>query len=338
VAPVMVVVVLLLCLITAGVIASIYYSVDRTDAARLQRLNFDAPTALIPELTDANGDLVADPPADAAKLIDPEVLIFSTLGSDLEQEQEIWKEFVDHLGKVTGKKVELQVRRYQTAQDLEDIREGRTHVQSLNTGMVPAGVNAGGYVPLVVMANAEGKFGYEMEILVPRDSSIQSPKDLKGQSLAVTSPFSLSSYRTPIVVLDEEFQLKPFTGYQLVNAGLQEQAIQGVAQKRFAATAVANDYLKRILERNNIAPEAVRSIYKSKAFPPATFGHTYALKPELAAKVREAFLNFDWKGTNLEKSYAAANQSKFVPVNYKDDFAPVRAIDAKLKELSALKR
>jgi phosphonate transport system substrate-binding protein len=336
-APVVVVLVIGLCATAAVVAASIYYSVDRGDVSRLARLNFDAPTELAKNFTDADSDLIADPPSDPSKLLDPEVLIFTTLGSDLAQEEEIWKDFVDHLAKVTGKKVELQVRRYQSQPDLDDIREGRTHIQSLNTGMVPTAVNLAGYVPVAVMANAEGKFGYQMEILVPKDSPVQSPKDLKGKSLAVTSPFSLSSYRAPVVLLESEFQLAPFRDYELLNAGMQEHAISGVAQRRYAATAVANDYMKRILERSDISPDAVRSIYKSKSFPPAAFGYTYALKPELAAKVKDAFLNFDWKGTSLEKGYQAADQSKFVPVNYKEDFAGVREIDARLKSLAEKK-
>src|SRR5262249_28642420 len=80
---------------------------------------------------------------------------------------------------------------------------------------------------------------------------------------------------------------------------------------------------KRIL-----GPGDYRTIYTSeKTFPPACFGYTHNLKPELAAKIREAFLSFEWKGTSLESAYKAANQSKFVPVNYKEHWALVRDVE-----------
>ena len=52
------------------------------------------------------------------------------------------------------------------------------------------------------------------------------------------------------------------------------------------------------------------------------------LKPELAAKVKEAFFSFPWKGTELEKEFAQQGVSKFVPITYQKEWEIVRKVDA----------
>ena len=106
-----------------------------------------------------------------------------------------------------------------------------------------------------------------------------------------------------------------------------------VAPGQYEAVAVANDFMRRVVARENIDEKKFRSIYKSTSYPPASFGYVYNLKPELAKKVREAFLTFKWEGTSLEKAYAPANQSKFVEVNYKEHWKAVRDVDEAVEEL-----
>ena len=106
-----------------------------------------------------------------------------------------------------------------------------------------------------------------------------------------------------------------------------DQSIKGIAEKKYQAAAVANDVLKRAINNGTIKPDQFRSIYKSERFPSAGFGYVYNLKPELAAKVRDALLKFDWKGTSVEKEFAPSGQTKFVPVTYKDDWSLIRRID-----------
>jgi len=57
--------------------------------------------------TDADEDLVADGPAEPARQIDPDPLVFSYVAvEDPTQYREAFKELMDHLAKVTGKRVE----------------------------------------------------------------------------------------------------------------------------------------------------------------------------------------------------------------------------------------
>ena len=59
------------------------------------------------------------------------------------------------------------------------MRSGRLHVAGVNTGGNPVAVSCSGFVPFAMMASEDGSFGYEMEIIVPADSPIQSPADLR---------------------------------------------------------------------------------------------------------------------------------------------------------------
>jgi phosphonate transport system substrate-binding protein len=55
---------------------------------------------------DADGDLVADIPTDASKLVDPDTLIFTyTPVEDPAVYKEVWAGFLEHMEEVTGKEV-----------------------------------------------------------------------------------------------------------------------------------------------------------------------------------------------------------------------------------------
>jgi phosphonate transport system substrate-binding protein len=96
---------------------------------------------------------------------------------------------------------------------------------------------------------------------------------------------------------------------------------------------VANDLLARTVRQEDLSTDSYRSIYKSASYPPLCFGFSHRLKPELAAKVREAFLSFKWEGSGLVQLFGPANQHKFVAVDYKKDWESVRAIDQAIREL-----
>jgi phosphonate transport system substrate-binding protein len=281
---------------------------------------------LDPSLKDANGDLIADSPADAGKLVDPPTLVFAPLPAPTGFE-ETWGEFKTHLAKQTGKAVEFKDTNVDELRNM--LKEGQVHIAGVSTGAVPVAVNVG-FVPDCVPAAADGTYGYEMQILVPADSPVKSPKDLKGKTIKLTGASSHSGYKAALTILRDEFQLEPGRDYAFPVTGGHDRSIQALARKECDAVAVAGDMLNRAVAHGEIKHEQFRSIYKSAKFPPAAYGHVYNLKPDLAAKVKEAFVTFDWKGTGLAKSYEGTGQSKFVPVEYKKDWQFVRDIDAKL--------
>jgi len=101
--------------------------------------------------TDADGDLIADIPADASAHKDPSTLIFAyTPVEDPAVYEEAWKDFLDHLSEVTGKKVQFFPVQSNAAQ-IEAMRAGRLHVAGFNTGSNPLAVACAGYRPFTMM-------------------------------------------------------------------------------------------------------------------------------------------------------------------------------------------
>ena len=323
--------------VVGGVAAYLYFGVWNAVA----RVNFPSslrqgmiiPEKLDERFTDVNGNLVADVPTDPKKCIDPPVIYFSPLSSNLKRANETWKEFLVHFTRVTGKKIEIAERPIGVKGATIRMNEGKLHIAGLSTGATPLAVNSAGFIPCCAMADDKGSFAYQMEILVAADTPVQAPADLKGRTIALASMSSLSSFKAPLVMLWREHKMLPGRDYQFGISSGQEDSIKGVCKGNYQAVAVANDLLKRVVAREKLDETKYRSIYKSESYPTACFGYVYTLKPELAKKVREAFLTFDWKGTGLEKAYKPANQTKFVAVSYKKDWENVRAIDKALREL-----
>mgnify|MGYP005742493287 FL=1 len=163
---------------------------------------------------DRNLDQLADLPLDPKDWVDPSTIIFTyTPVEDPAVYANIWQGFVDHMAKTTGRKVAFFPVQSNAAQ-LEAMRSGRLHVAGFNTGSNPIAVSCAGFVPFGMMAYKDGKFGYEMEIIVPADSDMTSPDQIKGRTMAFTSPTSNSGFKAPSAILKGEFGLiaeKDFT-------------------------------------------------------------------------------------------------------------------------------
>ena len=276
---------------------------------------------------DGDGDMVADAPTDASKLIDPPTLTFSYITvEDDTTFRDAFKGLMDAISKATGKPVQYLSFDSVDAK-LHAIRDGRLHVSGLITGAVPIGVCTAGFVPVCQLGDAGGSAGYHMQVIAPAGSDLTKLADLKGHTLTLTEPNSNSGYKAPLVILREN-GLKPPTDYQITYSQGQTQSIAGIKAKRFQAAAVAGDVLKREENLGHIAAGDYKTIYTSTdSFPGAAIGYGNTLKPELAAKIKAAIMAYDFKGTGLEKEFAAEGKVKFVPADYKKDWAFVRRID-----------
>jgi hypothetical protein len=70
--------------------------------------------------------------------------------------------------------------------------------------------------------------------------------------------------------------------------------------------------MSRMIEREVITADQVKSIYKSQTFPTTGFGVVYNLKPELQDKIKEAFFTFPWEGSALKKEFEKSNEGQFL--------------------------
>ena len=203
---------------------------------------------------------------------------------------------------------------------------GRLHVAGVNTGGNPVAVACAGFVPFAMMASKDGSFGYEMEIIVPADSSIQSPADLKGKALAFTSPTSNSGFKAPSAILKSEFGLIAEEDFSTAFSGKHDNSILGVANKDYEAAAIANSVKKRMIDREVIKADQIRTVYKSQTFPTTGYGHAHNLHPELVARIKTAFFTFPWEGSDLQAEFK--KEGRFVAINHKHDWDVIRKIDA----------
>jgi len=284
--------------------------------------------ALDARYCDVNGDLVADAPTDPSKLKDPKTLIFAyTPVEDPAVYKEAWADFLTHLEKVTGKKVKFFPVQSNAA-EIEAMRSGRLHIAGFNTGSNPLAVNCAGFNPFTIMARKDGSFGYEMEILTYPGSGIEKVEDIKGKTLAFTSPTSNSGFKAPSALLKSEFGMIKDRDFKPTFSGKHDNSILGVANKDYPAASIANSVKMRMISRNVIKADQVKVIYKSQTFPTTGFGVAHDLKPELRDKIKSAFFSFKWEGSSLEKEFSKSKEGQFLEMNYKDFWSVIRKIDA----------
>ena len=83
--------------------------------------------------------------------------------------------------------------------------------------------------------------------------------------------------------------------------------------------------LFRSVERKVVDAAKIRTVYKSETFPTTGYGHAYNLDPKLVEKIKEAFFGFPWEGSALQAEFQ--KEGKFIPIDYKKDWAVLRKID-----------
>ena len=265
---------------------------------------------------DRDLDQTADLPSDPKEWVDPDTLIFTyTPVEDPAVYASIWDGFVNHMSKVTGKKVVFFPVQSNAAQ-LEAMRSGRLHVAGFNTGSNPIAVSCAGFVPFSMHAKDDGSYGYEMEIIVKADSAIQSPAEIKGRTMAFTSPTSNSGFKAPSAILKGEFDLIADRDFTPAFSGKHDNSILGVVNGDYEIAAVANSVLQRMIRRGVVEEDAVRAVYQSPTFPTTGYGHAHNLHPELVAKIKSAFFTFDFDSDPLyKKEFAKAD--RFVGIRHK---------------------
>ena len=276
---------------------------------------------------DRDGDLIADIPTDPAEWVDPDTLIFAyTPVEDPAVYREAWADFLDYLEQVTGKKVIFFPVESNAAQ-IEAMRSGRLHIAGFNTGSNPLAVNCAGFRPFTIMASADGSFGYEMEIITYPGSGIEKVEDIRGRTLAFTSPTSNSGFKAPSAILKADFDMIPDRDFKAVFSGKHDNSILGVANKDYDAASIANSVKERMIRRGVVKEDQLVVLYRSQTFPTTGYGVVYNLKPELQEKIKEAFFTFDWEGTSLQEEFSKSGEAQFIPITYKEHWAVIRKID-----------
>jgi phosphonate transport system substrate-binding protein len=273
---------------------------------------------------DRDGDMVADPAREPPVRLDPERLIFAyTPVEDPAQYRDVWAGFLEHMAREVGRDV-LFFPVQSNAAQIEAMRAGRLHIAGFNTGSVPLAVNCAGFIPRVMMAEDDGSYGYEMELLTHRESGIESVEEIRGRTVAFTSPTSNSGFKAPSVLLESEFGLVADRDFSTAFSGRHDNSVLGVLQRDYDAAAVANVVIAQVLARGVGSYDDLRVLYRSETFPTTAFGVSSRLDAGLADSVVQAFFTFDWEGSALDAEFS---EDQFVPVTYAEHWGVIRQID-----------
>jgi phosphonate transport system substrate-binding protein len=166
---------------------------------------------------DRDGDLVADPETDPSKWLNPDTLYFTYPSiDDSDVYKAGWSDFMEHMEKVTDKKVKYFIIQSNAVQ-IQAMRAERLHVAAFNTGSVPLAVNCAGFSPFTLMASPSGTYGYEMRIITYPGSGINKVEDLRGRKLTFTSPSSNSGFKAPYAILKAEFNMIPERDFEPIS-------------------------------------------------------------------------------------------------------------------------
>lgn len=271
---------------------------------------------------DDNGDMVADTPKDAKKLKNPSTLVFTyTPVEDPAVYEKIFKPFTDYLSQCTAKRVVFyQVQ--SNAAEIEAMRSGRLHVGGFSTGPTAFAVNIAGAVPFAIKGYEKDFQGYNLIVIVKKDSPFQKLSDLKGRKVAHTAPSSNSGHMAPMALFPKE-GLTPEKDYKILFSGKHDQSVMGVNSGDYEAAAVASDVFHRMAKRGQVKEEDFRIIYTSAKFPTSSFAYAHDLDPTLRDRMVKCF--YDYRYTDeMKKAFDGAD--RFFPINYKEHWAVVRQV------------
>jgi phosphonate transport system substrate-binding protein len=270
---------------------------------------------------DNDQDLVADN-APAGNCKDPSTLVFTyTPVEDPAVYQDLFADFQAHIKKHTGKNVIYYTVHSNSAQ-VEAMRSGRLHIAGFSTGPTGFAVNLAGYVPLAVKGDEKEFQGYNLIVLVKKDSPIQTMADLKGKRVAHTSPSSNSGNLAPRALFPAQ-GVVPDEDYTVVYSGKHDQSVLGVVHGDYDAAPVASDVYDRMVRAGRVDADAVRIIFTSPRFPTSSFGYSSQLCPDLVEKIKEAFFSYRYT-EEMKEAFDGAD--RFFPITYKQDWAVIRDI------------
>ncbi|MGD9724102.1 MAG: PhnD/SsuA/transferrin family substrate-binding protein [Pirellulales bacterium] len=280
---------------------------------------------LAPGYRDGDGQLLADPPTDPAQCLDPETIVLAHYEGDDDDVQRIdWEAFQAHLAKATGKKVEAQ-EYFNSSDDTAAVKAGKIHVVALHAADTPYLVNNAGFIPIAVVGTEAGASGNHLVIAVRPLSPIKSLAQLRGHKLTCTRPDSITGYRAAVAVLAREAGMRPNVDYHVHFSHGQRRSIEGLVSGQFEVAALSADKIQSMLQDGSLKKSEIRVVYESQVTPRLTIGHIYNLKPELAAAIQTAILEFD--NASSPPDATTGQPMRFFAIDYKRDFAFARNID-----------
>jgi phosphonate transport system substrate-binding protein len=177
-------------------------------------------------------------------------------------------------------------------------------------------------VPIAVMCKSDGAFGYRLDIISGKGSSIETLADLKGRKVAQASPLSTWGDEAAHAMFRQK-HVVPGKDFEIVESGSEAASINGAADGKYDAAAVNSNVLERMQARGAVDGAKIRLVWASQSLPPTSFGIAHNLAPDLQRKIHDAFLTFDWEGTQLTAEFGVQADG-FCTISYKEEWGPIR--------------
>lgn len=275
---------------------------------------------------DEDQSLTADAPKDVAKLKNPKSILLSySPQEDTATYEKMWSPYVTFMTRCLDRPMRfLQV--HSSAATIEAMRSGRIQMSLLAAGDTPFAVNVAGAIPFAIHGNIiDGKpmpMAYHLIMVVRADSPYKTLRDLAGKRVAHVSPSSNSGNLAPRALFPNE-GLVPDKDYKVIYSGKHDNSITSVINGDYDAAAVADDVLKRMIQRGAVKEGELRVLYKSRPFPAGSLAMVHDLAPELRERITKC--TFDFKFPN-ELMTAFRGTDRFVTLNYKQDYQAVRKV------------
>ncbi|OCW59585.1 phosphate/phosphite/phosphonate ABC transporter substrate-binding protein [Hoeflea olei] len=271
---------------------------------------------------DADGDLVADLPADSSKLRDPDTLVWAFAPiEDPAVYAQLFRPFTRHLSACLDRQIVYYPVQSVSA-EIAAMRAGRLHFAGFSTGPTVEAVNKAGAVPFAAKGQNGEVRGYHLVAIVRADSPYQTLADLKGKRVAHVSAASNSGNLAARALFPAE-GLVPDEDYRPIMSGAHDKSVMGVLSGDYDMAAVASDVLERLVERGTVDRSAIRVLYESPLFPTAAFVHAHDLDPALTEKLKACFFAFRFPP---DMSAAFNGDEQFLPVRYEEAWRTVREV------------
>ena len=200
-----------------------------------------------------------------------------------------------------------------------EIGSGKVTLLALHAADAPFLVNNYGFQPVAVLGRGAEINGHRLDLIVPANSALASPSDLRGHRLVCTVPSSITGYRAAIAYLMRDCGLRPNVDYEIIWSTSQKRSITGIIEKKFEMAAVSDDKVNSMLAQGQIQSSQYKIVFQSQVIPRTVIGYFYNLDPALADQLRKAILP--------TSATTAPDVLEFMPIDYKRDFQFVREID-----------
>jgi phosphonate transport system substrate-binding protein len=219
---------------------------------------------------------------------------------------------------------------------IEDLARGGVDIAWFGPASYFFAKEEAGAQAFAVGESEEGGTAYHSICLVPAGSPIRSLEDLKGRTVALVDPASTSGSIVPTGLILEKFgQLPDQLFGQVVYAGSHDAAFERMLQKQVDACFCQDITLKERLEEGKIKESDVRIIETSDPIPGSPLCLREGLEPELAEKIKAAFIGLEESGVSL-KVQGQGDFVRFVATDdkpYEGIFSAIKAQKLKRDEL-----